>query len=256
MSGEQDPVLVRVEDGIGHVELNRPDASNAMDMPLTTGLRDALRRVAADDEVRVVLLTGRGRLFCAGGDLPAMTAAPDREAFLRELADALHEGVRVLDELDKPVVTGVQGAAAGAGFSLVLGSDLVVAGESASLVTAYAGVGLTPDGGQSWLLPRAVGLARALDLTLTSRRVGASEAHAWGIVTRVVPDEEVHEQARALARRLADGPAAALGRARRLLRDGAATADLSAHLDAEAASIAAASAHPDSVRLIDAFLAR
>lgn len=248
-----DPVLLSVADGVAHVELNRPDASNTIDLPWTEAFTSALQQVSDDDAVRVVLLTGRGRMFCAGGDLGAMDAAPDRSAYLQELADALHVGVRLLDGLDKPVVVGVHGAAAGAGLSLVLGGDLVVAGRSASFVTAYTSVGLTPDGGQSWLLPRVVGLQRALELTLTPRRLSADEAQEWGIVGRVVEDEAVADEAHALARRLADGPAAAFGRARRLLRSSYDTG-LSDRLDVEARTIAASVAEPESAALITRFL--
>ena len=256
MSGAVDggaPVLLSVGDGVAHVELNRPDASNTIDLPWTEAFTSALQQVSDDDTVRVVLLTGRGRMFCAGGDLGAMDAAPDRSAYLQELADALHVGVRLLDGLDKPVVVGVHGAAAGAGLSLVLGGDLVVAGRSASFVTAYTSVGLTPDGGQSWLLPRVVGLQRALELTLTPRRLSADEAQEWGIVGRVVEDEAVADEAHALARRLADGPAAAFGRARRLLRSSYDTG-LSDRLDVEARTIAASVAEPESAALITRFL--
>lgn len=256
MSGAMDggaPVLLSVADGVAHVELNRPDASNTIDLPWTEAFTSALQQVSDDDTVRVVLLTGRGRMFCAGGDLGAMDAAPDRSAYLQELADALHVGVRLLDGLDKPVVVGVHGAAAGAGLSLVLGGDLVVAGRSASFVTAYTSVGLTPDGGQSWLLPRVVGLQRALELTLTPRRLSADEAQEWGIVARVVEDEAVADEAHALARRLADGPAAAFGRARRLLRSSYDTG-LSDRLDVEARTIAASVAEPESTALITRFL--
>lgn len=249
------PVLLTVADGVAHVELNRPDASNTIDVPWTEAFLDALARARDDDAARVVLLTGRGRMFCAGGDLGAMDAAEDPSTYLRGLADALHEGVRLLDALEKPVVVGVQGAAAGAGLSLVLGGDLVVAGRSAAFVTAYTSVGLTPDGGQSWLLPRVVGLQRALELTLTPRRLSAEEAQAWGIVGTVVDDDVVHDEALALARRLADGPAHAFGRARRLLR-GSYDATLSDQLDVEAGSIAASVAEPESAALISRFLAR
>lgn len=249
------PVLLTVADGVGHLELNRPDASNTIDLPFTAAFLDALERARDDDAVRVVLLTGRGRMFCAGGDLGAMDAADDSSAYLQELADALHVAVRVLDTLEKPVVVGVQGAAAGAGLSLVLGGDLVVAARSAAFVTAYTSVGLTLDGGQSWLLPRVVGLQRALELTLTPRRLSAEEAQTWGIVTRVVDDAQVADEAAALARRLADGPATAFGRARRLIRS-AWDRDLSDQLDVEARTIAASVAEPESAALIARFVSR
>lgn len=248
-------ILTIGDDGVGHVELNRPDLSNTIDLAFTAALREVLETVRDDDRVRVLLLTGRGRMFCAGGDLAAMAAADDRAGFLQELADDLHVGVRLLDALEKPVVVGVQGAAAGAGLSLVLGADLVVAGRSAAFVTAYASVGLTPDGGQSWLLPRVVGLQRALELTLTPRRLKADEARDLGMVTTVVDDDAVDDEARALAARLAAGPATALGRARRLLR-GSFDVSLDDQLDTESHTIAASSTEPESIALIERFLAR
>lgn len=256
MSGAADAVVVvSVADGVGHVELNRPDAANTIDLAFAHAFADAMEAVADDPDVRAVLLTGRGAMFCAGGDLGAMGAAPDRAAFLQELADALHVGVRRLDLLAKPVVVGVQGAAAGAGLSLVLGADLVVAARSASFVTAYTSVGLTPDGGQSWLLPRVVGLQRALELTLTPRRLSAEEALEWGVVTRVVDDGDALDAARALAERLASGPAEAFGQARRLLRASFET-PFTDQLDVEARTIAASVDTEESRALIARFLRR
>lgn len=255
MSDADVPVVVTVADGVGHVELNRPDVANTIDLPFAHAFADAMTAVADDAEVRAVLLTGRGPMFCAGGDLGAMDAAPDPAEFLRELADALHVGVRRLDALEKPVVAGVQGAAAGAGLSLVLGADLVVAARSASFVTAYTSVGLTPDGGQSWLLPRVVGLQRALELTLTPRRLTAEEAQQWGVVTRVVEDAAVQAEARSLAERIVSGPAGAMGQARRLLR-GSFETSFGDHLDVEARTIAAAAATDEAQGLIARFLRR
>ncbi|EWT02718.1 enoyl-CoA hydratase [Intrasporangium oryzae NRRL B-24470] len=247
------PVVYGVHGGVATIELNRPESSNALDLPLAGALLAALDAAAADDGVRVVLLLGRGRLFCGGGDVAAMAAARDRGAFLRELADAAHQVVRRLDVLEKPVVAGVQGAAAGAGLALTLSADLVIAGESATFLTAYTAIGLTPDCGTSWLLPRAVGLGRALDLVLTGRRLSAAEAVELGIAARTCPDAEVPAVARAVAERLASGPAYALGQSRRLLRS-AQSSTLDEHLDREAAAIAAAGATDEAAALVDAFV--
>jgi len=247
-------VLMDVSDGVARVVLNRPAHGNALDLAMARRLGECLAQIASDGSVRAVLLSGRGRLFCAGGDLAAMAEAPDRAAFVRELAMAAHDAVQILAFLEKPVVAAVQGAAAGAGLSLVLLADLVVASSTATFATAYTSVGLTPDCGQSWLLPRAVGISRALELTLTSRRISAAEAHERGLVTRVVELDSLMAEADVLARRLAQGPAS-LGPARALVRGGYAEG-FREHLAREAATISRAAAAADTGALIRAFLAR
>lgn len=244
-----------VADGVAHLTFDRPEASNALDMAVGEAFEAALERARDDADARVVLLSGRGRIFSSGGDLGAMADADDRPAFVHQLAEQAHRAVRLVDSLEMPVVTAVQGAAAGIGLSFVLSSDLVVAGRSARFVTAYTSVGLTPDGGQSWLLPRTVGLQRALELTLTPRRLTAEEALDWGIVTRVVDDETVLQDATALAVKLAAGPAEAFGRARQLLRSGF-ERTFSDQLDAEARSISESSGTQESQDLIAGFLKR
>ena len=250
-----DPLLLTVADGVATIELNRPTQFNALNIPLAKALANAVDAVAADDDARVLLLRGSGRMFCAGGDLTAMNAAPNRGSFLRELAGAAHRAILALEQLKKPVVAAVQGSAAGAGLSLTLASDLVLMGSSARLTSAYVGVGLTPDCGMSWLLPRAVGTKRALELTLTPRVLNAEEAVAWGIATAVVPDAELPSNATNMAQRLADGPYEAIGLTRHLVRSGA-SRSLSEHLDLEAASIASMSAGADAGARIVNFLSR
>lgn len=248
------PVVYDVQNGVATIELNRPAASNALDLGLTHALGEAVAAARADDDVRVVLLLGRGKLFCAGGDVTLMAAAgaSDRGEHLQHLADAAHEVVRGIGDLGKPVVTGVQGAAAGAGLAYTLSADLVVAGESAKFLTAYTAIGLCPDSGLSWLLPQAVGLKRALELTLTNRRLTAFEALDWGIVTSICPDDAVAETARNLAARLAAGPALAYGRTRSLIRS-ASDHSLSDHLEVEARTLAELGSGPEAAALIDAF---
>jgi 2-(1,2-epoxy-1,2-dihydrophenyl)acetyl-CoA isomerase len=251
----ESPVLYDAVDGVATIELNRPAASNALDLPLCAALLSAVEAAAADESVRAVLLLGRGKLFCGGGDVAAMAAASDRAAFLQELADAAHEAVLAFDRLEKPVVAGVQGAAAGAGLALTLSADLVVAAESAKFLTAYTAIGLTPDTGTSWLLPKVVGLKRALELNLTNRRLTAIEAVEWGIATSTCSDDSVAGSARELAHRLAAGPAYAYGQARALLR-ASVDRSLSDQLTAEARTIAAASTTPEAKKLIGDFLAK
>ena len=252
----ESPVLLSIDDGVAVLTLNRPAEANALDFALVAALDEAVARVAGDETCRVVVLLGNGPRFCAGGDIGVMASSADRGDVLRRLADAAHAVVRRLDALEVPVVAGVHGAAAGAGLALTLSADLVVAGESARFLSGYIAIGLTPDCGTSWLLPRAVGTGRALELTLTNRALTAAEAHEWGIVTRVCPDTQVAAEALGLGRALADGPAAAaLGRTRRLVR-GASLLSFTEALDAESASIAQAGAGAEAGALIDGFLRR
>lgn len=152
------PVLLTRDGGVATITLNRPDQGNAIDMDLARALGAAARDCAGDPAVRCVVLAGNGRLFCAGGDIASFAAAGDRAgAFLHELASALHEAALVLARMDKPLLTLVHGPAAGAGLSLALLGDVVLAGEAAHFTAAYSGIGLTPDGGMSWLLPRRRG---------------------------------------------------------------------------------------------------
>ncbi|MEX5638046.1 enoyl-CoA hydratase/isomerase family protein, partial [Parafrankia sp. FMc2] len=240
---------------VAEVVLNRPQVSNAMDLTVARDLAGAIQRADADPDVDVVLLRGRGDRFCGGGDLAAMAAAPDRSAFAAELAGAAHEAVRAIHGLRKPVVAAVQGAAAGIGFSLVLGADIVVAGESARFVTAYTSVGLTPDGGLSWLLPRAVGQRRATELILTSEPVATARALDLGIVTEVCPDADLLARAREHAVALAARPIRALGESRRLVRASWGRG-LDEHLDDEAATISRAMGDDATAALISRFVGR
>lgn len=249
-----DPVLLEVKDGIARITFNRPEANNALNLPLARAFARIVEEIEDDPAVRAVLLTGSGRMFSAGGDLRAMRGAPERGAFLAELVGAAHEGIRRFARLSKPVVCAVQGAAAGGGLSFVLLSDVVVAARSAKFTTAYTSVGLTPDCGQSWLLPRVVGLGRALGLTLLPRPVGAEEAQSLGIASLVVDDAQVLAEAVAIARKLASGPAHALGAARALLREGS-LEGFEAQLDREARTIAAMAATPETGALIEGFFA-
>lgn len=238
---------------VAEIVLNRPEVSNAIDVATARALAGAFARASADLAVHVVLLRGRGRRFCAGGDLATMAVASDREAAVAELADAAHAAVRASAGLAKPVVAAVQGAAAGFGLSLVLGADVVVVGESAKLATAYTSVGLTPDGGMSWLLPRVVGQRRAAEMILTGEPVDATGAVTLGIASEVCADNDVLTRARERADALAVRSAVALDGSRRLVR---ASWDrgLDEHLDDEAATIAAAAGSDEAGALIAGFV--
>lgn len=211
-------VRYETRDAIATITLARPDAGNAVDIPTARSIGVAVDRAATDPDVRVVLVTGEGPRFCSGGDVAAMAAAEDKPAAIRELAETFDAALRRLDAMAKPVVASVQGAVAGAGLGLMLACDLVVAARSTKLLTAYAAVGITPDCGVSWLLPRAVGQQRALELALTGRKLSADEAHAWGLVNTVTDDDQLAATTADLLARLATLPPFAAGQTRRLLR--------------------------------------
>ncbi|ALE93872.1 enoyl-CoA hydratase [Arthrobacter alpinus] len=249
--------LIRYEnsDAVAHIELNRPQESNAIDQPTAQALEMAIDRAAADEAVRAILVTGAGKRFCAGGDLRSMLAADDHALYLEGLAETLDRALRKLAQLEKPVVAAVQGAVAGAGIALILSCDLVIADPSTKFVLAYSGVGLTPDCGTSYLLPRAIGQQRALAMALTNRAVTADEALAWGLIAEVATDGSPTKRAFDLAKSLAAGPHLALGQTRRLIRGGweSTRAEVGAE---EARTIARAIATPGAQNLLEKFVAR
>lgn len=250
-----DSVRLTVDGGVARLELNRPDAANAIDLDLAVALEGAVGEIAArGNDVRVVLLTGAGARFCGGGDVGSFAgsdpaALPD---LLAEITAHLHPAVEQLVGIDAPVVAAVQGSAAGAGFGLVLAADLVVAARSTKFVMAYTAIGLSPDGSSSWFLPRIVGLRRAVELTVTNRVLTAEEAQAWGIVTTVVDDDGLTDAAESLAQRLASGPTRAYGRAIRLLH-ATGDAELADHLAAERTALRESGATADAAEGVAAF---
>jgi 2-(1,2-epoxy-1,2-dihydrophenyl)acetyl-CoA isomerase len=213
------PVLFTVADGIARVTLNRPDAGNAVDLAMARALLAASIRCQTDAEIRCVVLTGAGRLFCAGGDVGLFRSSGDRvDMMLSELAGTLHMALTRFARMAKPLLVLVNGPAAGAGLSLAIAGDVVLCGRSAHFTAAYATLGLTPDGGMSWLLPRLVGLRKAQEIILTNRRIKADEAEAIGLVTRTVEDEALTDEGDRLAAQLSQAAVGALGAARSLLR--------------------------------------
>ena len=249
-----DNVLLEVRDGIAHLTLNRPDAANGIDLGLADDLLAAATAISLDDDVRAVLLSGNGPRFCAGGDVKAFaTLGDDLAPYLRAVLTPLHAALTLLVRGDAPLVAAVHGSAAGAGIGLVGASDLVIAAESTKFVMAYTGVGLTPDGSSSWFVPRLVGVKRALELTLTNRVLSATEALEWGLVTRVVPDDDVKAEALALAEQLADGPRAAQAAAKQLIHTSL-EETFEAHLAREADAIEAAASGDESTEGLAAFV--
>ncbi|MGW4244899.1 enoyl-CoA hydratase/isomerase family protein [Nocardia sp. NPDC004722] len=210
--------IVFEHDGpIARITLNRPNAANGIDQALADELERAASYCSDDPAVKVVVLTGAGRFFSAGGDVRAMAESPDAGRFIEKLADTLHRAVSALARMDALLIVAVNGTAAGAGFSLAVAGDLVVAAESAKFTMAYTKIGLSPDGGASYYLPRLIGLRKTQDLMLTNRTLTAAEALDWGLLHRVVPDAELADAAETLAREFATGPKGSNANVKKLL---------------------------------------
>ena len=247
------PVLLSFREGIARLRFNRPGTLNAIDQDMAIALRDAVKATLAHGRVRVIVLSGEGRAFMAGGDLHSFHSdLPNAAVTASRIIDPLHEAVAALAEAPMPVIAAVQGAVAGAGMSVALGADLVVAADNARFVPAYAGIGTSPDGGGTWALSRLVGLRRALEISLLGEPIDAASALQLGLVSRVVPAAELDSSADALASTLATGPTRALGRTRRLLRE-AQGSGLREHLRAERESFAACTSSQDFAEGLNAF---
>ena len=249
-------LLYEVKDHVARITLNRPDAANALNLQMAFELMHASIRASEDPEVRAVIITGAGRMFSGGGDLKSFAEQKDHlPGHLKEVALYLHAAISRFVRMDAPVLVAVNGAAGGAGMSLCLSADLVLAAESAKFTLAYTRAGLSPDGGSTYFLPRIIGVRRALELALTNRVLTAREAQDWGIVTKVVPDSELHTEAQAVAGQLASAATRALGAARRLLHHSFAES-LETQMELEAQAIADQARTQDAYEGIAAFIAK
>jgi 2-(1,2-epoxy-1,2-dihydrophenyl)acetyl-CoA isomerase len=235
--------------------LNRPDRLNALDWPLARELLHAMQAVMADERVRAVLLTGAGRGFCSGADLKDVHAANaagqrfDAAALLRE---AINPTLTAMVEGPKPVVCAVNGSAAGAGCGLALAADIVLAGRGASFLQAFVRIGVVPDAGSSWLLPRLVGRGRAMSMMMLGEKIPADTAVEWGLVHAVYDDNALIPAARALALKLATGPTLAYAAIKRMAQASVGS-DLAQQLGLEASLQAAAFGTTDFAEGVAAF---
>ena len=250
------PVLLdKLEAGVLTLTLNRPERLNAMNIALIQALLAAAQRAAADSACRAVLITGAGRGFCAGADLADRALGPGSAR--PDLGQALDKGlnplVRALRSLPKPIVCAVNGPAAGAGANLALACDIVLAAKSAQFLQAFARIGLIPDAGGTFILPRLVGEARACALMMLADPIGAEQAAAWGMIYRAVDDEDLMGEARTIAERLAAGPTHTYGLIKRALA-ASAGASLDAQLDLERDFQREAGARDEYVEGVRAFL--
>ena len=241
------------DESIFHLVLSRPEQGNALDRPMAAQLRAAAEACAADGRVRAVVIAGLGRHFCVGGDLAEFAGPRDeRRRRVRAIADDVHRAQELLLTMDAPVVVAVQGAAAGGGLGLALSGDFVLASTCATFVAHYASIGLSADGGSTFLLPRLAGLGRAREMLLLDRQLSAQEAHEWGLVRTVHDAADLPQAAAALAVRLSQGPTRAFGSIKRLLA-ASSHRDFRTQVDEEADLIAQLSTRPDAHEGIAAF---
>ena len=238
---------------IACVVLNRPQAYNAFDQDLVASFASQLITLAADPEVRAIVICGEGKAFCAGGDLKYFLASPVGPArTIHEVAAYFHQAILEIRRMAKPVIAAINGVAAGGGFSLALACDFRVMGESAMLKQAYTSAGLSLDGGGSFTLPRMVGLARALEIVAFDRPISAQQAFEWGLATKIAPDAQVLEEAMSMAHELAGISLNSFGWAKRLLTDSFNSA-FEAHLERERRGLATCAAHADGQEGLKAF---
>jgi 2-(1,2-epoxy-1,2-dihydrophenyl)acetyl-CoA isomerase len=247
-------VRLEIRDRIAFLTMARPDSGNTMNLDFGRDFLSAALAVDGDG-VRAVVLSGEGKNFCFGGDLRGMIASgADVTAYLAELTTNLHKGLAHLAAQPVPVIAAVNGMAAGAGLGLVLMADLAIAGSSARFTTAYTGVGLTPDAGCTFLLPRTIGARRAMEMLLTNRTLDAAEAMEWGLVNKVVEDAELRASAARLAERLSQGPRHAYGTVKRLLAES--QPGYAEQLAREGRAISLQAASAEGIEGISAFLAK
>lgn len=247
------PLIVHNIGSTVRLTLNRPEAANTVNLAMAQSMRTEVAQL--DAETRVVVIDANGPVFCGGGDVVEMASATDLARYLTEVTDAFHAALVGIAQLDAIVIAAVGGATAGAGLGLALATDVVVASDRARFLTAYERVGLTPDGGVSYWLPRIIGPRRALSMSVLGRTLDAPTALNWGIVADLVPHDELTETVETLVARLAEGPIDQLIDTRRLYRTSS-VAEYARHLEDEARTISSSARHAATARLIHDFATR
>ena len=241
---------------IATITLNRPDAANSLNLAMGNDLLAAANACASRRDIRAVILTAKGRMFCAGGDVSGFASAENAGELLRAITTGLHAAISRLQRMDAPLIVAVNGVAAGAGMSLALTGDFVLAAASAKFTMAYTAIGLSPDGSSTFFLPRLVGPQKAKQLMMSNDVLAANDAQALGIVTQVVPDDALQAESLALAEKLAAGPTRAYGELRRLVADSFGNS-LDRQMELETRSIATlANETDDAPHGIAAFVAK
>lgn len=249
-------LLLDVSDGIARIRFNRPQVLNALDEATILAFKAAVDQVVADAGVRVVVLSGEGRAFLAGGDVHRFHAAGEAAPLVvGSLIDPFHAALEALAAFPAPVIASLKGAVAGGGLSVALAADLAIAADDSRLTLAYTRIGTSPDGGATFSLPRMVGLRRALELALLSDVIDAEEALRFGLVNKVVPLAALEAETEKLARRLADGPTQAYGEIKRLMRQSFST-PFADQLAAERDGFVACAGTRDFVEGVAAFVGK
>lgn len=252
--------LLTIDNAIATITLNRPEALNALNTTMMDELHAATVKLEHDSNVRAVVLTGAGKHFMAGGDVKffaetvaKMPDANERRATFEKFVNRLHPLMTSLRRMPKPVLASVRGAAAGFGLSLMMAADLAIVAEDSYFTLAYANIGTSPDGSSTYVLPRLVGVKRAMEIALLGDRFDAKQALAIGLVNRVVPAAELDSATKQLAERLAAGPTAVLGRTKQLINRSLEN-DYDTQLQLEAEMFAACAAGEDFQRGVQAFV--
>jgi 2-(1,2-epoxy-1,2-dihydrophenyl)acetyl-CoA isomerase len=248
-------VLLDIADRIAEIRFNRPERLNAISVEVAEAFAAAVASALADQAVSVIVVSAEGRAFVAGGDLAHLRAASDRAQALGQLVDPMHSALKALAASPKITIGSIQGAAAGAGMSLALAFDMVIAAETATFNFAYSRVAASGDCGATWSLPQLVGPRRALEIALFAEPIDAEAAQRLGIVNRVVAADQLRAETRAMAQRIAAGAGMAFGEIKALIR-GSSERDFAAHLDAEAKSFARCTTTQDFGEALDAFFGR
>jgi 2-(1,2-epoxy-1,2-dihydrophenyl)acetyl-CoA isomerase len=223
---------LRITDGVATLALNRPEVYNALNDEITFELQDAFKAIAKDDAVRVVVLTGEGKAFCSGQDLKA-SSTQEKRSFMDSLHKRYNPIVRAMRNLPKPIVCRLNGVAAGAGCSLALACDIIVASEEATLIEVFVNIGLVPDSGSSYFLPRLVGTAKAFELCSMGTKIKASEAAAMGLINKAVPADQLDTAVKSYTDYFSKAPTKAIGLIKKMLAKSA-TSTLDEMLDYEA----------------------
>lgn len=249
-----DPVLTQQYGNILEITLNRPDVYNALSLDMMKMLAETLSSAAADKSIKGVLLTGKGKAFCSGGDLKWISQQTEEAgSVLYRLAPQFHLSITEIRRMEKPVVAAINGIAAGGGFSLALACDFRVMGQSAILRQAYTSSGLSIDGGGSFALPRLVGLARAMEIMAFDNPISSAQALEWGLATKVVPDDEVLPEALAMLDNLTKTALYSFAWSKKLMTDSL-NNTLETQLELERQGISDCAAHPNGQEGIRAFV--
>lgn len=247
-------LLFERDGATARITLSRPSFGNALTVPMAQALCDAAIVCDEEDSIRCVVVTGAGRFYCAGGDVTGFAEAGEKAPVLiKSVTAPLHSAIARLLRMNKPLITAINGPAAGAGIGLAVMGDIVLVDPAAHFTPAYPAVGLSPDGGASWFLPRLIGMRRTQEFLLTNRRVKAEEAVAMGLATRVCDEGRLMDEASALAATLGASATSALGATRRLLLDSSHNS-LETQMELESRSIAAQSRTPEGREGVAAFM--